>query len=376
MEEFMLGLYVSVGIAVGIASVAALLYSVILLINFLAKRNLFFTIVQEGKAKAVKKWGEFHKLIIVYKDHAFDQDWNVRHASLADEEAEDFWDDKTQGFVKKQVELQIQKPLFGGLLGKIIGKVFWIGIPPIYTIHEYTFRWLGLRQRARKELGREGELVEQVVDREEQLDFILLQDDTYFTFIKRAETRGKGMLVPIDVEVILTIRIVNPYKALFRVQDWLEVTLNQLIPVVRGFVSSREYETVISGLEEGKPKPERDESMEPEARKKDPLLAGIAHYVLTRYGVLIKKVGIGSVTPPEEVATAGIKKWGAEREKERIQAVYQTIADFGDTGLLVRTLEAVESAGNKQGNWVIPLGLSPQSILESIRGRKKEEVEK
>lgn len=394
MELFLDAFRVGVWLGGGAVVLFGALYGLTVLINFAAERNVLFTKVKEGTAKAIMRWDQFHRFLIVYRDHDLDQEWNVRHDSLNGKEA-DFWDDGKQEKARRKVELRKQKQLFGGIRFWFFDfrGIFWIGIPPIYSVYEYEFRWIGFRQQPAgeaKQVGEEevrvGEPSEQILGRKRRIGYILLQDDTYFLFLQGAETAVKpGQLIPVNLKVALTIRIVNPYQALFRVQDWLEVTLNLIVPVIRSYVARHEYTTIISGLKKTTKGEEkgvkvveteeelRDESMEGEARKKDPILRDIANYVEARYGARIKKVGILSIEPPKEIAEAGTRQWVADREKERIETVYKTIQSFGDTGLLVRTLEAIEQAGSKQGNWVIPLGLSPQSILEAIRGQKKEE---
>jgi len=81
---------------------------------------------------------------------------------------------------------------------------------------------------------------------QEKIDYIIVQDDIFYTFIGGAESKD---LLPMDIQLLLTIRIVNPYKALFRVQNWLEAVQNQTKPALRGFAASKTYIDLIKKKE-------------------------------------------------------------------------------------------------------------------------------
>ncbi len=98
MKDFLLGIY----IGFGTVSLTLIIFGVIALIYFLAKHNIFFTLVQEGRAKVILRFKKFRKAVMAYKGYALDEEWNVAPT-------------------KKEAP-----KLFGGLK--------WIGIPIINTV--------------------------------------------------------------------------------------------------------------------------------------------------------------------------------------------------------------------------------------------------
>jgi len=53
--------------------------------------------------------------------------------------------------------------------------------------------------------------------------------------------------LPVDIGCLVTVRIVNPYKALFGAQNWLSALTNLIAPQVGDFVSRESYETLTTG---------------------------------------------------------------------------------------------------------------------------------
>jgi len=321
MGNFLLGIY----IGLGIVCLAAIVFALIVLVYFLAKNNLFCTFVEEGTAKAILKYGKFHKIIMSYEGYNLNDNWEV--------------------IAKPGKETQL-----GGLK--------WVGIPFIHSVYRYTFKWVSFEQKEE-----EGKLVQKAISHEEEIDYIIVQDDIYYTFVREAEARG---MVPLNIDALLTIRILNPYKALFRVQDWLEATQNQFKPVLVGYTGQKSFEELI------------------EAQKQ---VGDTVHELLRTskidedieedYGVHIKKIGIVNIDPAsergEKYVEAASKQWEAEKEAKRLKSVYEQIQELGDDGLLLRAIEGIEEASKGQGNLVIfPFG-SVQSMFEGWLGKEKKQ---
>lgn len=134
----------------------------------LAPDNKWSTFNQEGTGKVVMRGDKFHKGLIQWEGRTFDADWNV----IAGREFH----------------------LFGGLR--------FVGWYPLDYIYRYWFEWTGLRPDGVTPLPHDPEL----------LDYIMLKQDVYFGETKEAEDLER---LPLDVSFVLTIRITNPYKALF-----------------------------------------------------------------------------------------------------------------------------------------------------------------
>ena len=162
-----------------------------ILIGIIGLLSLFvrFTIVQEGTAKAVMKLGEFEKIIFQWRDHWMDNEWNI-------------WREGEEGAPEKATkEVKIRGRIFGG---------FWYyGIWPVDKIHRYTLRWTDLHRISERE-----RTIETVQFHEERLDHVFLRPIVYWTKIFGAETKPPER-IPVDVEVLVTMRVFNPYRFLF-----------------------------------------------------------------------------------------------------------------------------------------------------------------
>lgn len=318
------------------------------LVYFLAKVNLFFTFVEEGMAKAIVKFGKFHRIIISYEGFRLKKDHGLKKSG------------------------QINYDFLSWLSNKLgLDGLRWVGIPFIHSVHTYEFRWTSYEQA---EEG--GKLVQRVVVKKKRIDYILLQDDVYYAFIRAAETKDK---VPVDVDILLTIRITNPYKALFRVQSWLEATENQLKPVLRSYIAKKSFSKLIERMD-GKTR-SADDLLKWPVETSNGKNVSLDFYLDSRYGVRVKKIGFVRIDPIEKHQEIALKKWEAEREAERIgvianaeadrlQKVVGKIKELGDTGTLIRTLEALEKTGEGQGNTVLfPLG-SLKDITKAWTGKE------
>lgn len=166
--------------------------------------------VKEGTAIAVRRLGGFRKIIMVWKDHKLDDKWNVEY------------------------KLGYQ-PVFGGLC--------WIGFWPIDRVYEYKFRWRDIQLVGGKE---------QVQFHEENIDYIFVRPDVYWTDIKAAETK-KPERIPLDVQFLVTMRVCNPYLALFAApSNWNENAMSRLNAKFRGWVGEKTLDEVLSLKEEPK----------------------------------------------------------------------------------------------------------------------------
>jgi hypothetical protein len=325
-----------------------------------APRGLFVTIVPEGQAKAIMRMGEFEKFLIQWKGRTFsyqeqgDEKWTVK-------DGEEFH-------------------LFGGLR--------WVGIPPFWRIYDYKFSWTGIDVN--------GELVPH---KEEWLNYVLLLDDVYWAKIDMAEDEN---LLPLDIELLITMRVVNPYKALFRVQNWSEMVMNRMKPLFREYVGNVGFDELIKKKQEkggelfrtlqGWRKDEQGQEIYDEKRD-------LPKEFKKEYGVEIKDGGIeikdaNPTTIPgiPSLREVTLRKQIAERdrerilveadaekqkvliladaEKQRIATIYGAVKEMGDLGKLVRTLEMFEKSPEKGTRWVINLPGGISDILsQAFPGR-------
>ena len=82
--------------------------------------------------------------------------------------------------------------------------------------------------------------------RDETVDSIFIRDTVYYGKVEGAETTDN---TPVDVEYLLTVRVTNPYKALFRIHRWLEAVLDLTSQRGRQYVGTRSYKELVA--EEG-----------------------------------------------------------------------------------------------------------------------------
>ncbi len=220
-----------------------------------------FTIVEEGTAKIVLYGKGFENLLIQWKGRSFDS--------------------KTWDVVEER-----KRHLLGGIR--------WYGFWPLWTIHKYRFRWKSPRPDGT------------IVDHDEVLNSVLLKDFVYAIEIKGAEERDK---IPLDITLLLTVRVVNPYKALFKVQDWLELVMNRTAPLFREYVARHTYEELLS---------EEQAARVEKGLWQELLKQNLIGEFRDHYGVEIKEGGIEmkDITPPPEYQRVATKRFLGEREAE------------------------------------------------------------
>lgn len=313
-----------------------------LLIYFwLAPSNHFFTFVKEGTAKFIVRGDKFEKCLIQWEgwtfvyDKAHPDKWNVIKGD--------------------------EKHFFGGLR--------FYGLWPLFDAYIYKFRWSGITEEGN------------VQRREEWLDYVLLKDDVYWCKVDKCEDKN---LLPLEIELLLTIRVKNPYKACFAIQNWLETVINRTKPFIRTHITQKSYDEWIGTRK----------ALGKELMRKLYLVKLLKEFD-DSYGIEVKRVEVKEINPPEGYREktlapylaeldkkaviiqaegerqAAITK--AEGERKRIETVFEGIQHFGDLGRLVRALEAVEKSSLAASLTVqaIP-GL--QEMLRGVFGKEPEAV--
>ncbi len=308
-----------------------------------APNNLFWTFVPEGRAKIVVRADEVRKILIQWKGH-------VLAEQAMPDQGIDVWD---------VIEGDSPKRRFGGLR--------FYGCWPLDDIYVYDFSWTNVAQNGAIE-----------AHEREALDYMLLKEDVYLAVIGKAEDKE---LLPVDIKLVLTMRVVNPYKAGFLIQNWLEAVINRVRPAVRDIFTEDTYKSWISTkkdladriINNSKVK----EFLEQECR--------------VRYGTEIRAIEIMDIDPGEDYRKATLAEYLAEREKakvligaeaererlkkvaqgeaQRIKKVYEQIKKFGDSGKLLRTLEAMEKSPGEGSKWVIPLPGATDLISQVFPGK-------
>jgi len=349
---------------------------------FLAPANRFFTFVKEGTAKIVVRGDKFERVLIQWEGYTFDNEWNVVPAGV--------WLDRDGQPLDPEIlrDTRIEVERFGrGRFARFIGErritgedgteevrevvvaegflyqepwhpfggLRLYGLWPIHDIYVYSFQWTGVAE--------DGSIVRHP---RETLDYILLRDDVYYARIEECEDKN---LLPLDIELVLTIRVINPYRALFNVQNWLETVINRTRPAVRDAITSREYSEWITQIEQlGDEIFSRLETRE------------LAREFTDRYGIELRRIQVKNIEPPAEYREKTLAPYladldrraiviRADAEKTRIGVEYGAVRDMGDLGQLIRTLEALEESPAQGAKWVVPLPGMAEILSKVFPGR-------
>lgn len=315
-------------------------------LRFLAERDIFFTLVEEGSAKAIMRGEEFRRLVLAYRGFTFDKNWEV---------------------VPKP-EITPATSFLRQWFEKRLGGIRWLGWPFLDTVYEYNFRWTVLRES--KASDKEDGFVDQrelpskkwVVAFSKRIDYIYLRDAVYYDELIGSET---AELMPIDIFMLLPIRVLNPYKALFRVHKWLDATQDLIKPIIRSWAAMTSYKRIIQKKEVAQR--EFDNFLISKHGEGEEQSKSIGDYLFDTYGVRVKRITFEDVVPPQkysEAATnrvlAGQKKLEietlAKAEAERVKTSFDPILERGEAGLTIRALEAVEKASQGPGNTIVTVG--------------------
>ena len=296
-----------------------------------ARHNLFFTFIPEGRAKIVVRGDKFKKVLIQWEGKIIKKPGDTLG------EGEGVWD----------VIEGISSPrFFGGL--RLYG--FW----PFDDIYLYDFSWTGI--------GENGDLIPHP---EETLDYVLLQDDIYWCKATACEDKK---LLPLDVEALLTMRVVNPYKVLFIVQNWLEIVVNRTKTLIRNEITKDTYETLTTSREAvGKAIWDGSEPLRVEYEE--------------RYGVKLRKLEVKEIDPPAGFRETTLAKFIAEKESEaiivragaeaqKIRTVNTAIKEFESLGSLKALLDTLEKSPGQGAKWVIPLPGMADLLTQVLPGAK------
>src|SRR3989338_7200628 len=116
----------------------------------------------------------------------------------------------------------------------LLRNIRWIGLPPFSDGYVYGFSWTSLEEEQKDEK----DMKKKFHYSDKTIDYILIQDDIYVTQVKEAECKDN---IPLDAIILIGGRIVNPYKALFKVERWLESTANRVGADMRDLFGKKTY---------------------------------------------------------------------------------------------------------------------------------------
>lgn len=346
-----------VGLMIVIAVLILIVAGITFLYTYLAPRNLFFTSISEGTSKQIMvgtgKDAAFVKSVMRYKGHYLDEDWNVVPPDCPAPDLSE------RVYVKEK-----------SLIEKLFPGLAFVGWPGIYHVYKYKFSWSSRTQKG------------EVKTNDEEIDQIYVKSDVYYAEVKDAEV-GNSM-VPVDIKLLLTVKIINPYKALFKVEKWLEYLLNRVEVPIRDYVADAEGPLT---LMKGKGNLGNDFF---ERLKKE----GDIEEFRETYGICLIKIQTPDIDLKgwQETATA---EWRAQQEgkatlvretaagagyKARraqemladqayLNTVYGAVREFGDLGTTLRFIDALTEAAKGPSNTIIPFGFI-ENMAKQVLGPK------
>ncbi|KPJ54762.1 hypothetical protein AMJ47_03375 [Parcubacteria bacterium DG_72] len=265
-------------------AIVAMLVIIFLIIYFWwAPNNLYFTFIPEGTGKDIVRSDQFKEAIINWQEHVL-----VKPKNKGQYPDKDLWD---------VVEGDPPKRMFGGL--------YFYGWWPVDDVYIYPFTWTSVGENGAK-----------IEHKEEILDYVMLKEDIYLCIVSKAEDK---LLLPTDIEVILPIRIINPYKSQFNVQDWLEAVLNRVRAAVRNAYTQHSYAEWISSEKDlGKEIYRRlEEKVDKHGEPSDDGQSFLVDECEDKYGIKVRAADVISVNPGDKFREATLKGFLGQKEAER-----------------------------------------------------------
>ncbi|GMX58883.1 MAG: hypothetical protein MCSN_5370 [Candidatus Microsyncoccus archaeolyticus] len=227
-----------------------------------APNDVFGTFPEEGYATVIVRGLGFRKLFLKKKGFGFNNNWDVVPIEYATVRPREF-------------------------LGMFL--FLW----PFERLYVYKQKWVKYTEK------------EKPVEKEEVLRGALLKTYVYFIGLSGAEDL---INMPIDIGMAVEMVIVNPYKALFQMQNWYRGISNFIQGEIRNEVRKQNYSELIA-------KGER--SLDYILIEK---LETLVSLVKDQYGVEISKIKIVQISPADkELVKASTRMAVAEFEKKAIK---------------------------------------------------------
>jgi len=299
----------------------------------LAKVDLFFTFVKEGEAKIIIRGERYQRTIFSLKGHQLLSDGTIKPAS--------------GGEPRKK----IWERLFG---------VYWIGIPPFQTVHRYFLRWTSYKPK-----GVDGKKAPEV--NEETLNSVFIKAKVYYGLILEVET-NEG--IPLKVEFLAMLQVVNPYRAVFLVNSWVETVIDRISQQARVYIGQKSYSDLLT-KETSNPK----EGFSGFLFDETPGVTPLASIIGESYGVQVISCDILSLDPPESYRKATTAAYEASRTAEatvlaaEAEAKTITLKSTAQAGAIRAIGTAEAEAIEKRSEAFVKHPEAAKAILEAEVGK-------
>ena len=310
--------------AVMLATLVVLTFPAVLILSPFIVRKMaelewFFATTAEGQARPVIWNKKFRKFIMNYAGHIFQGELFKDHRNASfrfDPQEAEYWELIHASQWPRKNKTVIEKLL------RLFEGVYLIGVPPFAEIQRYRMTWIewGYPKKSDGTVS----TTKAPISHDEPISHVLVQSDVYFVKVLSAETK-EG--IPVDVSFLLTISITNPYKALYRVQHWLEAVTNQTEGTTRVYIGTQNIRELFAP-------PEGDPSTalpvgtigalsETSSEELAKALHSRLENFKERFGVNVELVQIQSIEPAGDAAAKYrellTRKYEAEQEAERVR---------------------------------------------------------
>lgn len=272
----------------------------------LAQFDLFFTFVKEGEAKIVVAGESYVRTILSLKGYVVG--------------------DKGTIIPENQNHRQ-RKGIFVRWFG-----VYWIGIAPFRKVFGYELRWMTYEPLD------DGSGKKEPVVKKKWLFSTFVKDKIYYGRIEGVETR-EG--VPLKVEFLTTLKVTNPYKAIFLISNWVEAVIDRTTQQARVYIGTKTYLELL-----------QEETFEPSEGFSGHMARALEQTIRNAYGVEFVSCDILSIDPGEGYREATTKLYKAQREAETItttaeaQATATKVKGFAEATAIAAKGQAEATALN------------------------------
>jgi len=225
-----------------------------LAISKFADSNYVWARVPEGHAIIVTRNGKFHFCHMNYRGFKFRHEFKFKDLNDFKRQVKSRTK-KERGacncfnsFLKAGsewdiFELKDHDKDSSGFLSKlnVFGDIHFIGLPPAFKVYEYSLRSSYITQEW-SESGKEINVAEKPLP--PHYENVPLGEGVFPVTVSQAETSEK---IPFNIRLAVSLRIRNPYRSVFRTEQWFETIAGQLGPFVRAIVGHLTYDVLIDG---------------------------------------------------------------------------------------------------------------------------------
>lgn len=246
--------------------------------------------------------------------------------------------------------------------------IFYYGLWPFKKVYEYTFDWTEFRLDDKN--------VQVPYHRTERTWFVYVATFVYWLRLIGAEDRNR---MPLDLDYSLSVGVTNPQKALFNIEDWLGRITADAHQAARIYVGGRVFDEIIRERGAGV---ESEFVTALESLNENLLSEPGREGCVDRLGVTLRAIALQEVTlsgtSKAELARATtapvvarldaeatVAKARGDRdatilraegdalatalaagaEAKAIDVTYRRVIEYGQDGLTIRQLQALERAG-------------------------------